>query len=57
LSGRNRNQAYAALDVQLARDVAPIAAVDFLAEPTLVSSRVGCIVLRPLLDLTAACLR
>lgn len=57
LSGRVRNQAYAALDVQLARDVAPIAAVDFLAEPTLVSNRVGCIVLRPLLDLTAVCLR
>ncbi|MBA3297619.1 MAG: hypothetical protein H0U19_11870 [Acidobacteria bacterium] len=56
LSGRNRNRAYGALDVRLARDVAPIAAVDFLAEPTLVSSRVGCIVLRPLLDLTSVCL-
>jgi hypothetical protein len=28
-----------------------------LSEPTLVSKRVGCIVLRPVLDLTAACLR
>ena len=56
LSGRNRDQAYGALDVQLARDIAPVAAIDFLAEPTLVSSRVGCIVLRPLLDLTAVCL-
>jgi oligopeptide transport system substrate-binding protein len=55
--GSNRNSAYAALDVRLARDPAPLAAVDFLNEPTLVSKRVGCIVLRPVLDLTAVCLR
>ena len=35
----------------------PLAAVDFLNEPTLVSKRVGCVVLRPMLDLTAVCLR
>jgi ABC-type transport system substrate-binding protein len=52
-----RNQAYGALDVRLARDAAPAAAIDFLREPTLVSSRVGCIVLRPVLDLTAVCLK
>lgn len=55
--GSDRNSAYAALDVQLARDPAPLAAVDFLNEPTLVSKRVGCIVLRPVLDLTAVCLK
>jgi peptide/nickel transport system substrate-binding protein len=55
--GSDRNSAYAALDVRLARDLAPLAAVDFLNEPTLVSRRVGCIVLRPVLDLTAVCLR
>jgi peptide/nickel transport system substrate-binding protein len=55
--GSGRSNAYAALDVRLARDLAPIAAVDFLNEPTLVSNRVGCIVLRPVLDLTAVCLR
>jgi ABC-type oligopeptide transport system substrate-binding subunit len=55
--GRNRNDAYAALDVQLARDAAPLAAVDVLNEPTLVSKRVGCVVLRPVLDLTAVCLK
>lgn len=55
--GSSRNSAYAALDVRLARDLAPIAAVDFLNEPTLVSKRVGCIVLRPVLDLTAVCLK
>jgi len=55
--GIDRNEAYAALDVRLARDLAPLAAVDFLNEPTLVSKRVGCIVLRPVLDLTAVCLK
>ena len=54
--GRLRNDAYAALDVRLARELAPAAAVDVLNEPTLVSSRVGCVVLRPVLDLTAVCL-
>jgi peptide/nickel transport system substrate-binding protein len=54
--GSSRNSAYAALDVRLARDPAPLAAVDFLNEPTLISSRVGCVVLRPVLDLTAVCL-
>jgi ABC-type transport system substrate-binding protein len=55
--GSDRNSAYAALDVRLARDQAPSAAVDFLNEPTLVSRRVGCVVLRPVLDLTAVCLK
>ena len=55
--GSLRNNAYAALDVRLARGPAPVAAVDFLNEPTLVSTRVGCVVLRPVLDLTAVCLR
>jgi peptide/nickel transport system substrate-binding protein len=55
--GSDRNSAYAALDVRLARGPAPLAAVDVLNEPTLVSKRVGCIVLRPVLDLTAACLK
>ena len=36
---------------------APMAAIDFLNEPTLVSKRVGCVVLRPVLDLTAVCLK
>jgi peptide/nickel transport system substrate-binding protein len=54
--GTERASAYAALDVRLARELAPVAAVDFLNEPTLVSKRVGCVVLRPALDLTAVCL-
>ena len=55
--GSDRSSAYAALDVRLAREAAPVAAVDFLNEPTLISSRVGCVVLRPVLDLTAVCLK
>jgi peptide/nickel transport system substrate-binding protein len=54
--GSLRNGAYAAVDAALARDPAPSAALGFLNEPTLVSQRVGCIVLRPVLDLTAVCL-
>jgi len=57
LQGSDRTSAYGALDVRLARDAAPLAAVDFLREPTLVSKRVGCIVLRPVLDLTSVCLK
>ena len=55
--GLARRSAYSALDAQLARDSAPLATVDVLNEPTLISRRVGCVVLRPALDLTAVCLR
>jgi len=55
--GTGRNTAYSTIDVRLARELAPLAAVDFLNEPTLVSKRVGCIILRPVLDLTAVCLK
>jgi peptide/nickel transport system substrate-binding protein len=57
LRGSERYRAYGQLDVRLARDAAPLAAIDVFNEPTLVSKRVGCIVLRPALDLTAACLK
>jgi peptide/nickel transport system substrate-binding protein len=57
IPGPRRYRVYGELDVRLARDAAPSAAISFLNEPTLVSKRVGCIVLRPVLDLTAACLR
>ena len=56
-SAGDRNRAYGTLDVRLARDAAPLAALDVLNEATLVSARVGCIVLRPALDLTAVCLK
>jgi len=57
LSGPDRYRAYADLDVRLARDAAPSAPISFLNEPTLVSKRVGCVVLRPALDLAAVCLK
>jgi peptide/nickel transport system substrate-binding protein len=57
LQGDARYRAYGRLDVQLARDAAPMAATSVQKNPTLVSKRVGCIVLRPLLDLTAVCLK
>jgi peptide/nickel transport system substrate-binding protein len=53
---RERNRAYAALDAALARDAAPLAALNVANEVTLVSSRVDCIVLKPLLVLAVACL-
>jgi peptide/nickel transport system substrate-binding protein len=57
LQGAARSRAYARLDARIARDVAPMASTTFLREPTLVSARVGCVVLRPELDLTAVCLK
>lgn len=55
--GAERYRAYGELDVQLARDAAPLAALSFFNDATLVSKRVGCVVLRPTLDLTAVCLK
>jgi peptide/nickel transport system substrate-binding protein len=57
LQGAPRYRAYGQLDVQLARDAAPMAAVEYSNQATLVSKRVGCIILRPTLDLTAVCLK
>jgi hypothetical protein len=57
VQGPQRYRRYGALDVQLAREAAPLAALSFFNEATLVSKRVGCIVLRPGLDLTAVCLK
>jgi peptide/nickel transport system substrate-binding protein len=57
LQTTERNRAYGELDVRLARDAAPLAALNVVNEATLVSKRVGCIVLRPVLDLTAVCLK
>jgi peptide/nickel transport system substrate-binding protein len=57
VSATERNRAYGELDIRLARDAAPLAALSVVNEATLVSKRVGCIVLRPVLDLTAVCLK
>ncbi len=57
LQGAERNRAYGRLDVQIARDAAPLAAIGFLGESTFVSKHLGCMVLRPSLDLTGVCLK
>ncbi len=57
LRGGARCHAYGKLDLQIARDAAPWVAYMFSKAPTLVSKRVGCIVLRPYLVLAAACLK
>jgi peptide/nickel transport system substrate-binding protein len=54
---RARQRAYGELDIRLARDEAPVAAFGVSNEVTFVSDRVGCIVRRPVLVLTAVCLR
>jgi peptide/nickel transport system substrate-binding protein len=56
MRGPARYRAYGALDVRLARYPAPLVPIDFLSEVTFVSKRVGCMVLRPALDLTGVCL-
>jgi peptide/nickel transport system substrate-binding protein len=52
-----RLRAYGEVDVRVMREDAPVAPLGVINEATLVSDRVGCIVLRPALDLTAVCLR
>ena len=55
LQGAVRQRAYGALDVRLAREEAPMVAIDYLNDPTLVSKRIGCI--GRSFDLAAVCLR
>jgi peptide/nickel transport system substrate-binding protein len=55
--GRARDLAYAEVDAMIARDVAPVAVLSVLNEATIVSKRVGCMILRPALDLAVACLK
>jgi ABC-type transport system substrate-binding protein len=57
LSGAARYEAYGKLDVQLSRDAAPAIPVAALNALSFVSSRVGCVVVNPFLDLTAVCLK
>jgi peptide/nickel transport system substrate-binding protein len=59
LRGDARYRAYGKLDVRITREAAPMVAISYLNQPTLVSKRVDprCVVLRPTLDLTAVCLK
>jgi peptide/nickel transport system substrate-binding protein len=57
LQGAARYRAFGELDIRIARDEAPLIGVTYGNEPTFVSSRTGCVVVRPFLDLTAVCLK
>jgi ABC-type oligopeptide transport system substrate-binding subunit len=57
LQTQARGQAYARLDALLASEYAPLAALNVINEVTFVSDRIGCMVLRPVLDLAVACLK
>ena len=57
LDPKKRLRAYGELDADLARDAAPVAALTIANEATFVSERVGCITLRPVLDLATVCLK
>jgi peptide/nickel transport system substrate-binding protein len=57
LRGDARYRAYGRLDVQISRDAAPLIPILRPNAATLVSKRVGCVVLRPTLDLTTVCLK
>ena len=55
--GPARDRAYAALDVDLARNAAPAVAYAYDRFLTLVSERTDCVIVNPYLDLAAVCLR
>ena len=57
LRGQARLRAYGQLDIALARNVAAMVPVSYIREPTLVSKRVSCILLRPALDLATVCIK
>ena len=57
LSGPARYRAYGELDAQLARDAAPAIAAANPNTWALVSARTGCVVMNPVFDLTAVCLK
>jgi ABC-type oligopeptide transport system substrate-binding subunit len=57
LSGRARYRTYGKLDVELARDAAPLAAFMNENALTFVSKRTSCVVVNPFLDLAAVCLK
>jgi peptide/nickel transport system substrate-binding protein len=55
--GAERDRAYGQIDVELSRDAAPAIPYGVPNAFTLVSSRVGCVVVNPALDFTAVCLK
>jgi peptide/nickel transport system substrate-binding protein len=57
LTGKTQYRAYGRIDVQLARDEAPAVAYGVDDALTLVSSRTGCVIVNPYLDLATVCLK
>jgi hypothetical protein len=57
LGARVRDRFYGRLDLDIARNAAPMAAYAFDNVFTLVSARTGCVVVNPGIDLTAVCLK
>jgi ABC-type transport system substrate-binding protein len=57
LTGSARYAAYGKLDVDLARNAAPMVAYESESALSFVSKRTGCMVLNPFLDLAAVCLK
>jgi peptide/nickel transport system substrate-binding protein len=57
LTGTTRRRAFGRIDLELARDAAPAIAYGYDNALTLVSSRTGCVILNPTLDLEAVCLK
>jgi peptide/nickel transport system substrate-binding protein len=57
LSGTARYREYGRLDIQIARNEAPLASYEVEDVYTFVSKRAGCLVLNPSLDLSAVCLK
>lgn len=58
LSGARRDLAYARLDLEIARDAAPLAAFGDPSRPDFFSARVGCRTSNPYgIDLAALCLK
>lgn len=57
LTGSARYREYGRLDIDLARNAAPAIAYAYDNALTLVSSRTGCVILNPYLDLAAVCLK
>jgi ABC-type transport system substrate-binding protein len=57
LTGAARYRRYGELDVRISRDVAPMIPVSRVNAMAFVSTRVGCVVMNPNLDLTAVCLK
>jgi peptide/nickel transport system substrate-binding protein/oligopeptide transport system substrate-binding protein len=57
LTGAARYRAFGRLDVEIAREQAPLAAYDVESVYTFVSKRAGCLIINPFLDLAPVCLK